>query len=70
LNPGQAPFGPDQFPIGFSSAHLRFKIRCTSEIEEVVVVGELAYTRCQDSLSLTLGADGEATELAGHRMTM
>ena len=48
----------------------RSRIRCTSELEEVVVVGELAYTLCRDSLFVTPRAGGEATELAGHRVTI
>jgi uncharacterized protein (TIGR02246 family) len=70
LNPGRAPLSRDGFPAGFSSAHQQFRIRCISELEEVVVVGEIAYTLCRDSLSLTPRAGGEATELAGHRMTI
>ena len=70
LNPGRAPFGRDGFPAGFSTAHQQSRIRCVSELEEVVVVGEVAYTLCRDSLSVTPRASGEATELAGHRITI
>ncbi len=70
LSPGQAPFGRDRFSVGFSGAHQQFRIRCISELEEVVIVGEVAYTRCKDSLSVTPRAGGEATELAGHRITV
>jgi uncharacterized protein (TIGR02246 family) len=70
LNPGQAPFGRDGFPAGFSTAHQQHRIRCTSELEEVVIAGEIAYTLCRDSLSVTPRAGGETTELAGHRITI
>jgi uncharacterized protein (TIGR02246 family) len=70
LTPGRAPFGRDAFPAGFSSAHQQSRIRCISELEEVVVVEELAYTLCRDSLSVKPRAGGEATELAGHRITI
>jgi uncharacterized protein (TIGR02246 family) len=70
LNPGQAPFGRDGFPVGFSAAHQQSRIRCISELEEVVIVGEVAYTLCRNSLSVTPRAGGEATELAGHRITI
>ena len=70
LNPGQAPFGRAAFPAGFTTGHQRSRIRCISELEEVVVVGEVAYTLCRDSLSVTPRAGGEATELAGHRITI
>jgi uncharacterized protein (TIGR02246 family) len=49
LNPGQAPFGRDGFPVGFSAAHQQSRIRCISKLEEVVIVGEVAYTLCRDS---------------------
>jgi uncharacterized protein (TIGR02246 family) len=70
LNPGRAPFGRDGFPAVFSTAHQQSRVRCISELEEVVVVGDVAYTLCQDSLSVTPRGGGEATELAGHRITI
>jgi uncharacterized protein (TIGR02246 family) len=70
LNPGRAPLGRDGFPPGFSTAHQQSWIHCVSELEEVVVVGEVAYTRARDSLSVTPRAGGEAMQLAGHRITV
>ena len=70
LNPGRAPFGRDGFPAGFSTAHQQSRIRCVSELEEVVVVGEVAYTRSRDSLSVIPLAGPEAKQLAGHRITV
>ena len=74
LNPGKAPFGRDGFPAGFSAAHQQNRIRCISELEEVVVAGVVAYTLCRDSLTVTPRvtphAGGEATKLAGHRITI
>ena len=70
LNPGQAPFGRDGFSANFSAAHQQVQIRCSSELDEVVVIGEVAYTRSQDALSPTPRAGGEATQLAGHRITV
>ena len=70
LNPGQSPFGRDGFSANFSAAHQQARIRCISDLEEVVIVGEVAYTLCRDSLSVTPRAGGEATELAGHRITI
>jgi ketosteroid isomerase-like protein len=37
---------------------------------EVVIVGEVAYTRSRDSLTVSPRADGEETRLAGDRMTI
>ena len=70
LNPGRAPIGRDAFPVGFSAAHQHSRIRCVSELEEVVIVGEIAYTRCRDSLSVIPRAGGETAELAGDRLTI
>ena len=39
LNPGRAPLGRDEFPAGFTAAHRDSVIRCSSELEEVTVVG-------------------------------
>jgi uncharacterized protein (TIGR02246 family) len=70
LNPGQAPFGRDGFSDAFSAAHKQAVVRCISELEEVVVVGEVAYTRSRDALSVTRRGGGEATRLAGYRITV
>ncbi len=70
LNPGQSPVGRDGFSANFSAAHQHVRIRCNSELEEVVVVGEVAYTRSRDALSVTPRAGGEATQFAGHRITV
>jgi uncharacterized protein (TIGR02246 family) len=70
LNPSQAPFGRDGFSHAFSAAHNQAVVRCISELEEVVVVGEVAYTRSRDALSVTARGGGEARKFAGHRITI
>lgn len=70
LNPGQAPFGRDGFSANFSSAHQQVRLHCSSELEEAVVGGEIAYTRSRDTLSVTPSAGGETTRLAGDRITI
>ncbi len=70
LNPGQSPIGRDGFSANFSVAHQQVQILCISELEEVVVVGEVAYTRSRDAVSVTPRAGGQATQFAGHRLTV
>lgn len=70
LNPGRSPLGRDGFSANFSAAHEQVRIRCISELEEVVIVGEVAYTRSRDSLTVSPRAGGEESRLAGDRMTV
>jgi uncharacterized protein (TIGR02246 family) len=70
LNPGQEPIGRDGLSASFSAAHQQARIRCISELEDVVIVGEVAYALSRDSLSVTPVASGEAMQLAGDRLTV
>src|SRR5689334_6724372 len=70
LGPGQAPFGRERFSRAFSAAHQQAVVRFVSELEEVVVVGEVAYTRSRDALSVTARGGGAARKFAGHRITI
>ena len=70
LNPGHEPFGRDVFSSTFTAAHQERRIDCRSELVEVVVVGELAYARSRDALSVTPRAGGEEKQFAGHRLTV
>jgi uncharacterized protein (TIGR02246 family) len=70
LAPGQAPSDRERFSSNFMAAHQQMQICCASELEEVVVIGEVAYTRSRDTLSVTPRAGGKAAQLAGHRMTV
>jgi len=70
LNPGREPFGREGFPAGFLAAHRQARIRCVSELQEVVVVGDVAYTRARDSVSATPRDGGEATQFAGDRLSV
>jgi len=70
LNPGDEGLGRDGFSTKFSAAHQQLRICCVSELEEVVVVGEVAYTRSRDSLTVSSRAGGDESRLAGDRMTI
>jgi len=70
LNPGQAPVDRNGFSANFSAAQEHARVRCTSELEEVIVSGEVGYTRSRDALSVTPRADTGTAHLAGYRMTI
>jgi uncharacterized protein (TIGR02246 family) len=70
LSSGQSSSWRDEFSTNFLAAHQQVRIRCVSELEEVVLVGNVAYTRSRDALAVTPFAGGEATQLAGYRITI
>jgi uncharacterized protein (TIGR02246 family) len=70
LNPGEAPIGREGFAAKLSGAHQRVLIDCRSDLEEVVVAGDVAYTRARDTLSITPRAGGAPTRFAGQRITI
>lgn len=70
LTPGQPPVDRAGFAANFSVGHQQARIRCSSELEEVVVVGDVSYTRSRDALSVTSRAGGDETRLAGYRITV
>ena len=70
LGPSQAPFGRDGFSANFSRARKEIQFVCTSDLEEVVIVGDVTYTRSRDALSVTPRAGTNATHLAGYRLTI
>jgi uncharacterized protein (TIGR02246 family) len=67
VSPGRPPFGRAEFSTGFLKAHEHSEVRCVSEVEELVISGNVARTRCRDSLSLQPRAGGKTTEFAGYR---
>jgi uncharacterized protein (TIGR02246 family) len=76
FNPGGVPLDREGFRARFSSATREFRIRCTSELREVVVAGDVAYTVCKDELAVTPcaaaadGAEPATSALAGYRITI
>lgn len=70
LTPGQEPVDRQAFPAGFLAAHQASRIRCVSELQEVTVVGPVAYTLSRDALTVAPWSDGNPVELAGHRITV
>jgi uncharacterized protein (TIGR02246 family) len=70
LGPGREPVGPREFAAGFAAARQPSRIRCVSELQDVVVAGDVAFTVCRDSLDVAPHASGAGIALAGHRMTV
>lgn len=70
LNPDGPPLGREGFAAKFSGACQELKFYCTSELDEVIVNGDLACTRCHDALTVTPRAGGATMRLAGHRMSV
>lgn len=70
LSPGQTPAGRDGFSAAFSNAYQQMRFRCSSELEEVVVVGDVAYTRSRDALSIGPRTGDETTQFSGYRLTI
>src|SRR5262245_44828926 len=63
LNPGEEPIGRAGFIEKFSGAQQQFRINCTSDLEEVVVTGDDAFTRSRDTVYVTAGGGSETTQL-------
>jgi uncharacterized protein (TIGR02246 family) len=70
INPGAAPIGKAGFAANFSGALGQFRFRCTSDLEEVVVAGDVAYTRARDTVTTTPHGGGEPSRFAGYRLTV
>jgi uncharacterized protein (TIGR02246 family) len=69
LGPGQPPLGREGFPAVFTSGHAQGRLRCTSELQEVAVIGDIAYTRSHDTVSVE-PPTGAPVHLAGDRLTI
>jgi uncharacterized protein (TIGR02246 family) len=70
LGSGETPAGRDEFSPRFSAAHEQARINCTSELQDVVVLGEVAYTLSRDTLSVTPRAGGEEMRFGGYRSSV
>jgi uncharacterized protein (TIGR02246 family) len=70
LGPGETPSGRDAFSARFSAAHQQARVNCISELLQVVVVGEVAYTLSRDTVSVTPRAGAEELRYAGYRSTV
>ena len=70
MSPGGQPIGREVFREVFTSAHDELQVRCTSELVELEVLGDRAWSRCHDTLTVTPRAGGDTTRLVGDRLTI
>jgi len=70
LSPGTAPSGRSEFSAHFTAAKREIRFSCVSELEEVVVADDVAFTRSRDSLSVMPIVGTGETQFAGHRITV
>lgn len=70
LAPAGPPFGRDAFATSFTAGLQRVRITCSGELEEVIVVGDVAYARGRLSISVAPIAGGEPTRLAGYTLSV
>ena len=68
--PGDESSDRDRFSSKFAESHELLRICCVSELMDVVIVGEVAYTRSRDSLGVSPRHGGEESRLAGDRLTV
>lgn len=70
LNPDAPLVGRDAFAAQFAGALRDIRFRCTSEVNEVLVSGDLACARCRDTVTVSPHASDETTRFAGDRMAI
>jgi uncharacterized protein (TIGR02246 family) len=70
LTPGRAARGREEFSAGFLAGLRQGRIRCVSEVKEVVVVGEVGYSWSRDTVSVTPSDGTEAIQFACDALTV
>lgn len=70
INPQGDPVDRAGFAKSFAQAVEQLQFRCESELQEVVVVGSVAYTRAKDALTVGPRAGGPSMRLTGYRLTI
>lgn len=70
LTPGRPPLGRDAFAAQFSAGRLQVRLSCSGEMEELVVVHDVAYARSRLAVTATPIAGGEPMRLEGYALTI
>jgi uncharacterized protein (TIGR02246 family) len=67
---GQAPMRRADFAAAFEGVNGRLRIESSSEVQELVVVGDLAYCWNQLSVEMTVLATGQVVRRRGPTLTV
>jgi uncharacterized protein (TIGR02246 family) len=70
LTAGRPPFGRDAFVASFNAGLRQHQITCTGEMEEIAIVGDLAYTRGRLAVCVTPRVGSGIVRLAGHTLSI
>lgn len=70
LTPGRAPFGLDDFVAEFEAGLRQVRISCEGKLEEVVVAGDVAFTRGKLAVAVTPLAGGPVRRLTGYTLSV
>lgn len=70
LTPGRPPFGLEEFLTGFEAGLRQVRISCDGELEEVIVAGDVAFTRGRLAVAVAPLAGGPVKRLTGHTLSV
>lgn len=70
LTANSPPMNREQFEKNFLEGSKTAKIDCEGEFEEVVVVGDVTYTRGKIQVTVSPNSGGQSMRLAGYTMTV
>lgn len=70
LTPGRAPFGLERFVAEFEAGRRQARISCEGSLEEVVVVGDVAFTRGRLAVAVTPVSGGPVKRLTGYTLSV
>jgi uncharacterized protein (TIGR02246 family) len=70
LTPGQPPMGKEGFAKGFETIMKTMQIVSHSDIREIIVAGDYAYSWGHLSVTVTPKSGGESIRRTGHTLTI
>ena len=70
LAPSRPPFGAAEFASAFEAGQRQVRISCVGELEEVVVAGDVAYTRGRLAVTILPLLGGVARRMSGYTLSV